>query len=143
MNTPARSYRRNKPTNNKMHLHTIVKVKAADEKEAIEEVNRLLTDDGEYHIAPFDWVAEDETKISDDVKTEEDFLKLRDMERNEHIENLRRADNAQSEDMKGFYLRKAGECLEERNFWSTERLQFTLDWTDGDKVFYVYTDRHH
>lgn len=126
-----------------MHLHTIVKVKAADEKEAIEEVNRLLTDDGEYHIAPFDWVAEDETKISDDVKTEEDFLKLRDMERNEHIENLRRADNAQSEDMKGFYLRKAGECLEERNFWSTERLQFTLDWTDGDKVFYVYTDRHH
>ncbi len=34
----------------------------------------LLTDDGEYRIQhPFDWVAEDETKISEEVKTEQDF----------------------------------------------------------------------
>lgn len=126
-----------------MHLHTTVKVKAADEKEAIEEVNRLLTDNGEYHISPFDWVAEDETKICEDVKTEENFLKLREMERVEHVENLRRADEAEGEDMKGFYIRKAGECLEESMFWSTERLQFTLDWVEGEKVFYVHTDRHY
>jgi hypothetical protein len=44
--------------------------------------------------------------------------------------------------MKGFYTRLAGECLEERNFWSTERLQFTLDWEEGAKGFYVDTDRH-
>jgi hypothetical protein len=44
--------------------------------------------------------------------------------------------------MRGFYLRKAGECLEERNFWSTERLAYTLDWEDGANVYYVDTDRH-
>jgi len=130
-----------------MHLHTIVKVKAANVKQAIEEVKRLITDNGEYRsIAPFDWVAEDETAISAEVKTEEDFLGLREFERAEHVENLRRAEEAKSENMKGFYIRKAGECLEEDNFWSTERLQFTIDWLEpkeGDKVFYVYTDRHY
>jgi hypothetical protein len=145
MNTPAR-YVETKPTTTPMHLHTTVKVRAAGEKEAIEEVNDLLTDNGEYHIDPFDWVADDETRISEDVKTEEDFLKLREMERNERIENLRRADEAQSENMKGFYIRKAGECLAEDNFWSTERLQFTIDWLEpkeGDRIFYVDTDRHY
>jgi len=126
-----------------MHLHTTVKVKAASREEAIKRVNDLLTDNGEYRIAPFDWVAEDETKISEDVKTEEDFLKLREMEREEHILNLRSAGDAASEGMRGFYFRKAGECLEDTNFWSTERLQFTLDWKDGTNVFYVDTNRHY
>lgn len=126
-----------------MHLHTTVKVRAANAEEAIEEVKRLLTDNGEYHIDPFDWVSEDDTKISEDVKMEDDFMKLRELERREHVEHLRRADEAESENMRGFYLRKAGECLEEDNFWSTERLQFTLDWAEGAAVFYVDTNRHY
>ena len=125
-----------------MHVHTVVKVRAESVADAIDRVNRLLTDNGEYHIDPFDWVAEDETKISATVKTEADFRKLREMERDEHIENLRRYGEEADEDMKGFYLRKAGECLE-ANFWSsTERLAFTLDWEDGANVYYVDTDRH-
>ena len=75
-----------------MHLHTVVKVRAKDEKEAIERVNDLLTGSGEYRIEPFDWVAEDETKISEEVKTAADFLTLREMEREEHDENMRRAE---------------------------------------------------
>jgi hypothetical protein len=126
-----------------MHLHTTVKVWAADEAEAVQRVNALLLSDDEYRIAPFDWIAEDETRVSEDVKTEEDFLKLREVERREHVENLRRADGAEHENMKGYYLRIAGESLEERNFWSTERLQFTLDWEEGEHVFYVDTDRHY
>jgi hypothetical protein len=90
-----------------MHLHTTVKVSAADEAEAIARVNDLLTDSGEYHIDPFDWVAEDETKVSEDVKTEEDFRKLREAERQEHAENLRRAAEATSENMRGYYLRES------------------------------------
>jgi hypothetical protein len=47
-----------------MHLHTTVKVWAA--KEAIERVNALLTNDGEFGLTPpFDWVADGETRISD------------------------------------------------------------------------------
>jgi hypothetical protein len=45
--------------------------------------------------------------------------------------------------MRGFYLRMAGECLDDSSFWSTERLQFTLDWEEGRKVFNVDTDRHY
>ena len=130
-----------------MHLHTVVKVKAADKKEAVERVKGLLTDDGEYRIQhPFDWVAEDETKISEEVKTEQDFLALRTMERAtcaDHLIHAFSETETMSEGMRGFYLRMAGECLEENNFWSTERLQFTLDWMEGDKVFYVDTDRHY
>jgi ASC-1-like (ASCH) protein len=119
----------------------VVKVRAESVADAIDRVNRLLTDNGEYRIDPFDWVAEDETKISATVKTEADFRKLREMERDEHIENLRRSGEEADEDMKGFYLRKAGECLE-ANFWSsTERLAYTLDW-EGANVYYVDTDRH-
>jgi hypothetical protein len=70
-----------------MHVHTVVKVRADSEADAIDRVNRLLTDNGEYHIGPFDWVAEDETKISATVKTEADFRKLRETERAEHSEN--------------------------------------------------------
>ena len=125
------------------HVHTIVKVSAADEREAIERVNALLTDDGEYRsIAPFDWVSEGKTAISDEVKTEHDFLALRALERRAHGENLRRAAETEDENWKGYYLRKAGECLEAQNFWSTERRQFTIDWLDGERVFYVHTDRH-
>jgi hypothetical protein len=130
-----------------MHLHTVVKVKAADETEAVERVKNLVTDDGEYRFQqPFDWVAEGETKISETVKTEQEFLALRAMERAAFSENLMRAFSVSEElndNMRGLYLRLAGECLEEDNFWSTERLQFTLDWMDGDKVFYVDTDRHY
>jgi hypothetical protein len=125
-----------------MHLYTVVKVRAQDEREAIGRVNELLTGNGEYRIDPFDWVAEDETKISEAVKTEADFLKLRELEREMHDENMRQAAEAESENMRGFYIRKAGECLEECNFWSTERLQFTLDWENGKKIFYIETDRH-
>ncbi len=126
-----------------MHLHTIVKVLAKDEKEAIERVNGLLNDDGGYRsIVPFDWVAEDETKVSDTVKTEAEFLALRELERHAYKVNMTRAIEAEDEEMKGYYMRKAGECLEERNFWSTERVQFTLDWLEGEKVFYIETDRH-
>jgi len=126
-----------------MHLYTTVKVNAPNAEEAVERVKALVTDNGEYHIDPFDWVAEDETKISEEIKTEEDFQKLREFERSEYRANLQRSAEAESEEMKGFYLRKAGECLEERNFQSTERLQFTLDWEDGEHVFYVETDRHY
>jgi hypothetical protein len=130
-----------------MHLHTVVKVKAADEREAVERVKGLLTDDGEYRIQhPFDWVAEDQTKISETVKTEHDFLALRTMELAAYADNLKRAfllTDEMNEWLRGFHLRQAGECLEENNFWSTERLQFTLDWMEGDKVFYVDTDRHY
>jgi hypothetical protein len=126
-----------------MHLHTVVKVRARDEREAIERVNELLTDNGEYHIDPFDWVSEGETKISEDVKREADFLKLREMEREAHDENMRRSAEEESENFKGLYLRLAGECLEDSKFWSTERLQFTIDWEEGEKAFYVETDRHY
>jgi hypothetical protein len=64
-----------------MHVHTVVKVRAENAGEAISGVIALLTDNGEYHIDPFDYVAEDETKISATVKTEADFQKLREMER--------------------------------------------------------------
>jgi hypothetical protein len=124
-----------------MHLHTTVKVRAADGKEAIERVNGLLTDNGEYRIAPFDWVAEDETKISETVKTAADFRKLREAERDAHYANLRRAFEAHSEGMRGYYLRMSGECLDDAVFWSIERLQFT-HWLGGKEVFYVDTDRH-
>jgi hypothetical protein len=144
MNTPAPFPKgRKSKTKKTMHLHTVVKVRAADAEEAVARVNDLLTDSGEYRIDPFDWVAEDETKISKAVKTEADFLKLREIERAEHDENMRRATEAESENLRGFYIRKAGECLEEYNFWSTERLQFTLDWEEGENVFYVDTDRHY
>lgn len=126
-----------------MHLHTIVKVWATDEKEAALRVNALLTDDGEYRfMTPFDWVAEEETKVSASVKTEDEFRKIRELEREAYHANVARAFEADCENMRGYYLRKAGECLEERNFWSTERLQFTLDWMDGEKIFFVDTDRH-
>lgn len=127
-----------------MHLHTIVKVWAADEKEAVERVNGLLTDDGEYRfMTPFDWVAEEETKVSERVKTEQEFQNIRELERQAYHTNMQRAFEADCEGMKGFYIRKAGECLEEHNFWSTERLQFTLDWMDGEKIFYIDTNRHY
>src|ERR1039458_2533540 len=33
-----------------MHVHTVVKVRAESVADAIDRVNRLLTDNGEYHI---------------------------------------------------------------------------------------------
>ena len=126
-----------------MHLHTIVKVWAADETEAIDRVNGLLTDDGTYRCpGPFDWVAEHETKVTERVKTEDEFLKIRELERQAYHVNMQRAFEADCEHMKGYYIAKAGECLDDQNFWSTERLQFTLDWMDGKRVFYIETDRH-
>jgi len=89
-----------------MHVHTVVKVRADSEADAVDRVNRLLTDNWEYHIDSFDWVAEDETKISATVKTEADFRNLREMDRDEHIENLRRSGEEADEYMKGFYLRE-------------------------------------
>ena len=126
-----------------MHLQTICKVRAANEDEAIERVNDLIGDSGDYYPYPFDWVDKAATKISDDVKTEAEFLKLRELERAKHHWNMQRVAEAKDERIKGFYLRQAGECLEEDEFWSTERLQFTLDETEGEHVFYVETDRHY
>jgi hypothetical protein len=124
-----------------MHLHTIVRVRADSAADAILKVNDLLTSYGEYRIEPFDWIAEDETAISGAVRTEAEFGKLRDAERVQYREHLRSAEEEADESVKGFYLRLAGECLEEARFWSTERIAFDLD-GEGARVYYVDTDRH-
>jgi len=124
-----------------MHVHTTVKVRAANEQEAIDRVNYLLTGYGEYRIAPFDWVSEEETKISASVKTERQFAALRGEERKTYRERLKESKRELDENFRGMYLRLAGECLESRNFWSTERVAYELD-SEGAKIFYVDTDRH-
>jgi hypothetical protein len=128
------------------HIHTIVKVHADTEEIAVREVQRLLTNDGEYTTPPpFDWLDEEATKVSEEVKTETDFEALRETERKEYEYNLKQADEAESESMKGFYLRRAGECLDKDLFWSSEREAYYMDWTEGEgkNIYYVATDRHY
>jgi len=60
-----------------MHLHTIVKVRARDEKDAVEKVTRLVTTNGEYYQPePFDWFDEDGIKVRRDF-SEKQFKALR------------------------------------------------------------------
>lgn len=130
-----------------MHLHTIVRVKAKNENEAIELVKGLLTNNGEYdRMSTFDWFSEDETKISDEVKTEEDFRRLQKEEEELSRVYLQQAKTKKS-DWRGYKLRCAGECLEKDRFWSTERLAYDFAYYDQEetkkgKIFYVDTDRH-
>ena len=133
-----------------MHLHTIVKVWAEDEDQAISKVNDLLTDDGEYRSlgAHFDYVSEEETKVSEDIKTEEDFQKLREEEIRAYQFNLDNANKLPMDsNMKGYYLRSAGEALDRGVFWSIERQAYIMDWDDDYdnpelSIFYIDTDRH-
>jgi len=132
-----------------MHLHTIVKVTAKDEAEAIEKVENLLTSDGDYRIDPFDYI-DDTARISEEVKTEADFQKVVEQEKIEAEEYLKRSEEEKSKPngMRGYLIRMAGESLSPDRFWSTERLAYNYDFyeTNGDeegKVFYVETDRHY
>jgi hypothetical protein len=127
------------------HIHTIVKVKASSPDGAIAAVKNLLTNDGEYsHPAPFDWFDEDATKISAECKTEADYDKLREEELAEYRRYLAEAlqlpdDNS----VKAYCLTRAGEALGDNEFWSTERLAYSMDWTEGAYTYYVETDRHY
>ena len=126
------------------HIHTIVRVKAESEEEAIERVNNLLTNNGEYnHPSPFDWFSEEDTKISEECKSDEDYLKLRAEEIKESKYNLEQSEKQTTDSMRGFYLMRAGESLYSEMFWSTERLAYDLDWEDGKNTYYVETDRHY
>lgn len=132
-----------------MHIHTIVKVYAKDLDEAIEKVNDELTNYGEYNnLHPFDYVSEEETKLSDTCKTEADFEALRADELVQYKHHLDRAEEySKKEDVEseGYCLTLAGECLQSNKFWSTERQAYTLDWDEhkeGGLVFYIDTDRH-
>ena len=127
------------------HLTTIVRVKADTEEEAISLVGDLLTCDGEYNTpSPFDWVDGDGIKISEEVKSEADFKKLREQELKEYEYSLAKANELPTDDlMKGFYLVRAGEALLADRFWCTERLAYELDWSDGKNTYYVETDRHY
>lgn len=126
-----------------MHLYTTVKVKAKDEDEAIERVNSLLTNYGEYNFSGgFDYVSEDETAVLKDF-TEKDFIKLRNDEIKEYKSSLKRALELEDTDtMKGFYLVSAGEALQDDIFWSTQRYAYILDHEDGENTYYLTTDRH-
>ncbi len=129
-----------------MHLNTLVKVKAETAKDAISKVNNLITDNGEYHslgATIFDWFDEEATKISSEIKTEKDFQKLRKAELAEYKVVLKKALALSDTDtMKGYYLMRAGELLNDDIFWSSERLAYFLDWETGKKTFYIETDRH-
>lgn len=133
------------------HLNTVVRMRADNAEQAIERTNDLITDNGEYgHFSgslSFDWFAEDETKISEEVKTEADFIKLREQELAEHEGYLKRAGKEIETEMKGYYYEMAGECLQANKFWSTQRLAYNYadDWqpeTQGN-IFFVDTDRHY
>ncbi len=139
------------------HLGTVIKVKAKDEEEAINSVNRLLTDEGEYTSVAggliFDYVSEDQTKIA---KNEDgspfnngDFIHLQDQEKAEYTRYKEQAARERNLEQKGYYLEQAGECLQQNKFWSTQRQAYDLTkhgWDDEDKegeIFYVETDRHY
>lgn len=126
-----------------MHLHTIVKVKADTAKEAIDRVRSLVENDYNWPVDSFDWFDTDAIKIIKNGSQE--FATARKIEKEEHHRNLALAKEQKKKkntEWQGFYLRKAGECLEIGNFWSTERMAYVLDWEEGKKIFYVDTDRH-
>lgn len=132
-----------------MHIHTIVKVQADTEEDAIREVKNLVSNDNESLPSSFDWYDEDAIIISEECKTEEDFQKIRATEMQEYKENLRRyhdlvkdSETPDIKSMAGYYLRKAGECISPTMFWSTERFAYHMDWTEGKNIYYVETDRH-
>lgn len=134
-----------------MHICTVVRVKADDPEEAVEKIKSLLTSYGEYTFVgdghDFDWLDEDATQISKDIKTEEDFTNLRENEKKEALRLQREANRKKGED-KGYYLKKAGECLTDYDFWSTERQAYDAayqgdnDCSEGKHVYFVDTDRH-
>jgi hypothetical protein len=138
-----------------MHLGTIVKIKARNEKEALDKVRDLVTDNGEYGAynsgsSGFDYCDESAIQIAKNDNntpfTEEDFKTSRKQELEQSKDFRERAAHERDECMKGYYLQKAGECLQSDKFWSAERQVFDYsDWGDtGERnIFYVRTNRHY
>lgn len=129
-----------------MHIHTIVKVHADTEEDAISKVKSLVNNDYESIPAPFDWYDEDGIKVSPNVKTEKDFLALREQELKEYKANLKKALKMSDKDvLKGYYLIQAGEGLNTSQFWSPERYAYDYDCdygSEGKNIYYIETDRH-
>lgn len=134
-----------------MHIGTVVRVSAPNKEEAIKLVKALVANNYEELPSPFDWYDEEAIQISEEIKTEDDFKKLREAEIREYKITLEKALAMPDTDtMKGYYLRKAGESLEAELFWSTERMAYNYDEDYGYvadpkvkmKVFYIDTDRH-
>lgn len=131
-----------------MHIRTIVKVSAPNENTAIDRVRQLVCNGYEELPPPFDWYDEEAIKVSEEIKTEADFKKLREIELKEYKATLKKALKLSDKNsMKGFYLERAGEGLGS-NFWSTERIGYDYDKDYGydekidTQVFYIETDRH-
>lgn len=127
-----------------MHLHTIIKTKADSEQEAIDNVNTILTNYGEYNFTNgFDYVDKNNTKILKDF-TENDFIKLREDELKEYKNCLQKALEMKEEDfMKGYYLVCAGEALQDDIFWTPQRYAYVDENNEGDNTYYIETDRHY
>lgn len=131
-----------------MTIITVVRVKADSKDKAIELVNNLLTDHGEYSSingnSCFDSVRED-TYISEDCKTQKDFNKLVKDEEKEYKRRLGQSEKEKDKSMRGYYLSKAGECLDTSNFWSTERLAYDMASEENQKgkhIYFIDTYRH-
>jgi len=83
-------------------------------------------------------------------KREDEFAKLRREELSDYKRYLAEAAKIPDDgniEMKGYYLRMAGESLSSDHFWSSERLcyDYAADCQDeGDgQIYYVTTDRHY
>ena len=124
-----------------MHLCTTIKVNAKNSTEAIEKVNReIMRDD----ISPFDYVADGQTCTSRETMNETEFKNLRTQELETYKQQLEKAlAMSDTEYMKGYYLRMAGENLEADMLWSTERQAYDLTEKDSTElVWYIDIDRH-
>ena len=126
---------------------TVIKVKANSTEEAIRHVTDLITDDHEMHhycgaYGVFAELDQDAIGVSTLVSTEEDFQKLRAQEGENANRYLKRAEDESHPSIRGECFRLAGECLDYRELWSTERLAFddTAD-SDGDTIYYIDTSR--
>ena len=127
-----------------MHISTIVKVRANNADKAVKKVRLLIENDGNWPVGSFDWYDEDAIKISRNGAKK--FAEAQKSEKRESKYNLERAaENEKKKDvlsMYGYYLSKAGECLQPDMFWSTKRLAYEMEWEDGKRAFYIETDRH-
>ncbi len=126
-----------------MHIHTVFKVKAESADEAVEKVNDWLLDhcgDGWW----FDYCNPDESRISTQVTTEEEFQTLRRAELDEAEDRLRQALEATEPNDKGHKLVIAGMLMYADDPNCLDRRVHDLTVHDGavGSVFYVDTDRH-
>lgn len=129
-----------------MRVYTTVRIRALDAEEALNAASSLLGEncgDGRY----FDYLYPEETRISEKVKTDDDFAELRARELAEYRTYLTQAlEQPDDDDTKAVYLIKAGEALIANNLDTSECLAYDhaseeQEETEGE-IFFVETTRH-